>query len=297
MDESPILVDEAADYRVITLNRPQRLNSFTEDMHRALKTALDEAEADPTCRALMITGAGRGFCAGQDLNDRLAKPGEKIVLGGDAGAILQSADPQVARPALPCYRRGEWCCRRRRRQYRARLRHRGGGEVRHVPAGLRQDRLLCRIPAAHGFCRASSVRRARGLALLAEPLTAEKAAKLGPDLEMRVAMTSCSAKPINLCERLASRPDLRPVADQARARRRPRPNDLSTQLDLERDLQRAAGSSPDYAEGVKAFVEKRAPNFTGEERLVSDGCRRNGAAPVPSRCGRRIPRARASACS
>src|SRR5262245_64670341 len=82
MDESPILVDVRKGYRVITLNRPQRLNSFTEDMHIALQKALDEAQADQACRALMITGAGRGFCAGQDLNDRLAKPGETIVLGG-----------------------------------------------------------------------------------------------------------------------------------------------------------------------------------------------------------------------
>ena len=81
MDESPILVDKRQGYRVITLNRPQRLNSFNEDMHIALKAALDDAEADSTCRAIMLTGAGRAFSAGQDLNDRLAKPGEKVVLG------------------------------------------------------------------------------------------------------------------------------------------------------------------------------------------------------------------------
>src|SRR6266478_7673467 len=81
MDESPILVDRRAGYRAITLNRPERLNAFTEAMHEALKRALAEAEADGDCRALLLTGAGRGFCAGQDLNDRLAKPGETVVLG------------------------------------------------------------------------------------------------------------------------------------------------------------------------------------------------------------------------
>ena len=65
--EEPILVERHAGYRVITLNRRQRLNAVTEAMHRALKTALAEAEADDDCRALLITGAGRGFCAGQDL--------------------------------------------------------------------------------------------------------------------------------------------------------------------------------------------------------------------------------------
>ena len=100
MDESTILVETRPNFRIITLNRPQRLNSFTEDMHRALKAALDAAQADSNCRAMLITGAGRGFCAGQDLNDRLAKPGEKIVLGAHSRAILQSADPRNC-AALP----------------------------------------------------------------------------------------------------------------------------------------------------------------------------------------------------
>src|SRR3954467_9385045 len=82
MDESPILVEQRDGYRVLTLNRPQRLNAFTESMHVALREALAEAEADTDCRALLITGAGRGFCAGQDLNDRLSQAGETQVLGG-----------------------------------------------------------------------------------------------------------------------------------------------------------------------------------------------------------------------
>src|SRR4051812_44966776 len=82
MDEAPILVDRRDGYRVLTLNRPARLNAFTEAMHVALRDALAEAEADGDCRALLITGAGRGFCAGQDLNDRLSQAGETPVLGG-----------------------------------------------------------------------------------------------------------------------------------------------------------------------------------------------------------------------
>src|SRR5215218_2542682 len=99
MDESPILVETRPNFRIITLNRPQRLNSFTEDMHLALKAALDAAEADSTCRAILITGAGRGFCAGQDLNDRLAQPGETVVLGG---TLEQFYNPLVLKlRALP----------------------------------------------------------------------------------------------------------------------------------------------------------------------------------------------------
>jgi 2-(1,2-epoxy-1,2-dihydrophenyl)acetyl-CoA isomerase len=79
--EEPILVEHHAGYRVITLNRPQRLNAVSEAMHRSLRAALSGAEEDDGCRALLLTGAGRGFCAGQDLNERLAKDGQTTVLG------------------------------------------------------------------------------------------------------------------------------------------------------------------------------------------------------------------------
>src|SRR3954454_24658377 len=82
MDEAPILIERRDGYRVITLNRPNRLNAFTEDMHKVLREALAEAERDDNCRALLLTGAGRAFSSGQDLNDRLSKAGETSVLGG-----------------------------------------------------------------------------------------------------------------------------------------------------------------------------------------------------------------------
>src|SRR3954466_10846126 len=80
-DESPILVERCAGYRVITLNRPKQLNAFNEAMHQALKRALSEAEEDSDCRALMLTGAGRAFCSGQDLRERISKDGKTTVLG------------------------------------------------------------------------------------------------------------------------------------------------------------------------------------------------------------------------
>ena len=82
MAEPSILSEQRAGYRVITLNRPDRLNAFNETMHGELRAAIEDAERDPACRALLLTGAGRGFCTGQDLSDRLARPGEQVVLGG-----------------------------------------------------------------------------------------------------------------------------------------------------------------------------------------------------------------------
>ena len=72
-DQPSILVDRRDGYRVVTLNRPQRLNAFTEEMHGVLRAALAEAAADDACGALLLTGAGRAFCAGQDLSDRAAR--------------------------------------------------------------------------------------------------------------------------------------------------------------------------------------------------------------------------------
>jgi 2-(1,2-epoxy-1,2-dihydrophenyl)acetyl-CoA isomerase len=69
MDETPVLTERRDGYRVVTLNRPQRLNACNEAMLRALRDALAQAEDDDGCRALLLTGAGRGFCAGQDLGD------------------------------------------------------------------------------------------------------------------------------------------------------------------------------------------------------------------------------------
>ena len=76
---STILVEKKFGYRVVTLNRPDKLNAFNDAMHDALRKAIEDAEADENCRALMLTGAGRAFCAGQDLSDRLLKPGETPV--------------------------------------------------------------------------------------------------------------------------------------------------------------------------------------------------------------------------
>src|ERR1700747_193946 len=81
MEEAPGLVERREGYRVVTLNRPRHLTAFTEAMHAPLKRALAEAEDDGDCRALLLTGAGRAFCTGQDLHERLDKDGKAIVLG------------------------------------------------------------------------------------------------------------------------------------------------------------------------------------------------------------------------
>ena len=183
MAEQPILVERRAGYYVVTLNRPYRLNAFNEAMHHALKRALDEAESDDGCRALLLTGAGRGFCSGQDLNDRLSKTGETMVLGGALEAYYNPLVRKLRALPFPVV-----------------------AAVNGIAAGAGANiALACDIVLAgrsaafiQAFARIGLVpdcggtwllprlvgpARARGLALTAEPLPAEKAEILGSDLE------------------------------------------------------------------------------------------------------------------
>jgi len=260
-DSNPVLVERRAGYRVITLNRPQRLNAFTEAMHQALKQALAEAEDDEDCRALLLTGTGRGFCAGQDLNERVTPDG-KVMMSGNAletyynplvrrlrelpfpvvAAVNGIAAGAGANVALACD---------------IVLAARSASFVQaFAKIGL--------VPDAGGtwiLPRLVGPARARGLALTAEPLPAEKAEAWGliwkvlEDVELM-------AEAHKLCQHFAAAPTVglalcKRLLDQSWS------NDLDTQLDLERESQREASLTPDYAEGVHAFLEKRPPKFTG----------------------------------
>ncbi len=259
----PILVDKRDGYRVITLNRPERLNSFNEAMHVALKTALADAEADLSCRALLLTGAGRGFCAGQDLSDRVVKPGEKIVLGETQDKFY---NPLV-------------------RKLRA-IRFPVVAAVNGVAAGAGANvALACDVVLAarsakfiQAFAKIGLVpdaggswflphlvgaARARGLALLAEPLPAETAESWGL-IWKAVDDVLLIGEAEKMCAHFATAPTYG-LGLIKRALEAAATNDLDTQLDLERDLQREAGFTPDYMEGVRAFMEKRPPKFTGRK--------------------------------
>ena len=265
MDEEPILVEDRnvgpnARYRVITFNRPQRLNAFVASMHHALRAALIEAERDQACRALLITGAGRGFCAGQDLSERRMSDGDQAL---DLGATLDALyNPLIRRlRALPrpivCAVNGPAA---------------GAG----VSVALACDVVLAArsatftqafakiglAPDAGGsffLTRLIGPARARGLAMLAEPLSAEKAEAWGL-IWKAVEDEKLMAEAHALCERLA-RGSPAALAAIKRSLEAAATNDLDRQLDYERDLQRQLGRAGDYREGVTAFFEKRPAKF------------------------------------
>lgn len=256
-----ILIETIQDLHKITLNRPDRLNSFTDEMHIALRAALEQAR-DSNARAVLITGAGRGFCAGQDLGDR--DPAKM-----DGPADLSQTLTTFYKPLVHLIRSLECpviCA------------------VNGVAAGAGVNvALACDIVlAAEGakfiqsFAKVGLVpdgggtwslthllgeARAKGLAMTATPLSAAKAEDWGmiwkavPDDELML-------QAMDLAHSLASGPTLG-LGLTKQAVQSARGNSIEEQLELEASFQKRCGESPDYAEGVSAFLEKRPAEFKG----------------------------------
>jgi 2-(1,2-epoxy-1,2-dihydrophenyl)acetyl-CoA isomerase len=264
MSKSLILVEHFTGYRILTLNRPDKLNAFNEAMHEALRTAIDEAEADVACRALMITGAGRGFCAGQDLSDRLLKPGEAPV---PRDSLEKLYNPLVRRlrtlpfpviAAVNGVAAGAGCNIALACDFVIAAR-----AAKFIQSFAR----IGLIPDSGGtwfLPRLVGDARARGLALLAQEITADKAAEWGM-IWRCVDDNALIYEARRVCEHFSAAPT-QGLALIKRALNASAGNSLDAQLDLERDLQREANLSSDYAEGVRAFMEKRKPNFSGRKK-------------------------------
>lgn len=258
-----ILTHVEAGVLTLTLNRPDRLNSFNDEMHRQLAEALKIAERDDSVRCLLITGAGRGFCAGQDLNDRNVSVDQETP---DLGlSVERFYNPLIRRiTSLP---KPVICA------------------VNGVAAGAGAAlAFACDIVIAsssasfiQSFCRLGLVpdsggswflprlagrARAMGMALLGDKVSAEQALTWGLIWQV-VEPEQLADKTQTLAQHLATQPTyglgLIKKAINASAT-----NTLDQQLDLERDLQRLGGRSDDYREGVSAFFAKRQPEFRGK---------------------------------
>lgn len=256
-----LLVERRDGWRKLTLNRPDKLNAANDELLHALLAALDDAEADTSCRALLLTGAGRGFCAGQEL-------GPAIMPGAngppDLGALAELHHAFVRKlRAVPlpvvCAVNGvaagagasyALACDIVLAARSAKF------AMAFVKIGLVPD-----SGASYLLTHRIGEARARALAMLGEAVDAARAEAWGMIwkavddaalLSEAEALTASLAKAPT--DALAS---MKRLFDAAAI------NSLDAQLDLERDAQAVAGRSAAYAEGVRAFVEKRAPVFPG----------------------------------
>jgi 2-(1,2-epoxy-1,2-dihydrophenyl)acetyl-CoA isomerase len=258
MTESTILFSLSDNIARITLNRPDRLNSFTRQMHAELSAALDAAAV---ARVIVLTGAGRGFCAGQDLNDRAVAPGEAVDLGETVEASWNPLVRRLATMPQPVIARVNGVAA-------------GAGAnialaCDLVVAGtsakfIQSFAALGLIPDSGGswhLPRLVGQARALGLALTGEPLPAETAAQWGliwkcvPDDQLDSQVDA-------LATRLAALPPLG-LAAIKRIIRTTGERSLDEELDLQRDEMRRLGFTADYREGVAAFLEKRPAVFKG----------------------------------
>ena len=262
MPYETILLDIRDAVACITLNRPEKLNAFTARMHEELREAMDQVRGSKTARALLITGNGRGFCAGQDLNERAMSEGAAQVELGSA--LEKSYNPLVrglrdlSMPVICAVNgvaAGAGCNFALAADIVIAARSASFIEV-FSRIGL--------IPDAGGtyvLPRLIGAARAMAMSLLAEPLSAEQAVSWGLIWKC-VDDHTLMSEARELAQRLATGPT-RAYALIKQALNASPANTLEQQLALEAKLQREAGQTADFREGVKAFLEKRAPRYQG----------------------------------
>ena len=263
MNTKNILFDIDEGIATLTLNRPDKLNSFTAEMHGEVRSALEQLAADRSARVLVLTGAGRGFCAGQDLGDRAVAPGGAPV---DLGESVEKyyAPLVLALRALPmpviCAVNGVAA---------------GAGanialacDIVIAARSASFNEVFCKlglIPDTGGtyfLPRLIGTARATGLAMLGDRLSAERAEQWG-------LIWKCvdDAELANEVATLAKHFSTAPTLGLARAKQALQASGLNTleqQLALEAGMMRELGYTEDYREGVSAFMEKRTPAFKGK---------------------------------
>jgi len=262
MSYETIVFEHAEGIARLTLNRPDRLNSFNVKMHEEVRDALEKVKADSTSRVLVLTGAGRGFCAGQDLSDRAVSP------GGGATDLGESIELRY-RPLVLALRNLEL-------PVIAAVNGVAAGAGANIALAcdlviaarsasfIQSFSKLGLVPDSGGtwsLPRLVGPARALGLALLGEKLSAEQAAQWGMIWQC-VDDAQLQSTVDELAKHFAAAPT-RGLARTKQAIHTSWSRSLEEQLDVERDYQRELGFSADYAEGVAAFMAKRAPKFTG----------------------------------
>jgi 2-(1,2-epoxy-1,2-dihydrophenyl)acetyl-CoA isomerase len=259
---SSILVSRDTGVLAITLNRPDKLNAFNPEMHQLLRKALEQARDEAEVRAVLLTGAGRGFCAGQDLSERNVSSDAPLDLSVSLGSHYNPLVRRLRELPKPvvCAVNGVAA---------------GAGANIALACDLviaarsasfvQSFARLGLVPDSGGtwlLPRLAGAARAMGLAMLGEPLSAEQAEQWGLIWKV-VDDEKLSGEATSLARSLAAGPT-KGYGLVKKALRASWGNSLDAQLDLERDLQREAGLTQDYRESVSAFMQKRKPDYKGK---------------------------------
>ena len=258
----PVLISLDAGVLRLTLNRPDKLNAFSIEMHHGLAAAMTRAESESAVRCLLVTGSGRGFCAGADLTGRDLKADKNVDLGE---TLDRHYNPLIRR--MRALEKPIVCA------------------VNGVAAGaganfaLACDLVLAArsasfiqafvkiglVPDCGGsyfLPRLAGMQRAMALAMTGDRLSAEDAERWGLIWKC-VDDADLKSESEKLALMLAAGPT-KSLGLIKKAMYASAGNTLAAQLDMERDLQREIGKGTDYREGVAAFLEKRKPSFSGQ---------------------------------
>jgi 2-(1,2-epoxy-1,2-dihydrophenyl)acetyl-CoA isomerase len=258
-DDAPLLQHSEGPIRILTLNRPAALNSFTAAMHGLLRPALDAAAEDSSVRAVVITGAGRGFCAGQDLNDGMSAEGGPPDVGAVIERLYRPLATRIRSMPVPVI-----------------------AAVNGVAAGAGANMALCcdfviaarsasfiqafskigLVPDCGGtwlLPRLLGRARALGYAMTGDKLPAEEAQRLGLIWQC-VDDAALMPTVMALANKLALMP-ARALAETRRVLDEATTLPFADAITLEANTQRELGRGHDFVEGVAAFLTKRAPQF------------------------------------
>jgi 2-(1,2-epoxy-1,2-dihydrophenyl)acetyl-CoA isomerase len=257
-----IITDQVGGVMRITLNRPDVLNSFTLAMSQEVRDALTAARADKSVRAILLTGAGRAFCAGQDLSDVPEPAGGKLDLGA---TVRQTYNPlielirKIEKPVV-CAVNGVAA---------------GAGAnlaiacdiviASETASFIQSFSKIGLVPDSGGtffLPRAIGWPMATALMMTGDKITAKHAAEMGMIYKI-VTASALEAEAMNLAEHLAAMPT-KALGLTKRALNASMGNNLDQQLEVEEQTQAEAGRTSDFEEGVAAFHEKRKPEFRGE---------------------------------
>jgi 2-(1,2-epoxy-1,2-dihydrophenyl)acetyl-CoA isomerase len=254
-----IIYEKKNGVATVTLNRPQAMNAFTIQMNGELQQALKDADDDKSIRCILLTGAGRGFCAGQDLKGRT--PEKKGSLGDSLRKLYNPIilrlrrTEKISLAAVNGVAAGAGCNLALACDLRV-----ASEEASFIQAFARVG-LAPDCGGSIVLPRLVGLSKAMELLLLAEPVDAREALRIGLVAKVFPAPDLAGAARA-LAEKIAHGP--RSIGLIKRAVNRAVMHDLAAQLEYEAYLQEIAGRSADYDEGVRAFIEKRTPTFTGK---------------------------------